>query len=32
MDDSTKALYDLYAPENKSDFFPAYIYLKYLEE
>ena len=31
MDDSTKALYDLYPPEDKSDFFPAYIYLKYLD-
>jgi len=24
MDDSTKALYDLYPEEDKSDFFPAY--------
>jgi len=31
MDDSTKALYDLYSEEDKSDFFPAYIYLKYLD-
>jgi ferredoxin len=31
MDDSTKGLYDLYPEEDKSDFFPAYIYLKYLD-
>ncbi len=31
MDDSTKALYDLYPKEDKSDFFPAYIYLKHLD-
>jgi ferredoxin len=27
----TKALYDVYPLENKNDFFPAYIYLKYIE-
>lgn len=31
MDDSTKALYDLYPEGDKSDFFPAYIYLKHLD-
>jgi len=31
MDDSTKALYDLYPEEDKSDFFSAYIYLKHLD-
>jgi len=29
MDDSTKALYDLFPEEDKSDFFSAYIYMKF---
>lgn len=31
MDDVTKALYDSYPPEQKSDFFSAYVYLKYID-
>jgi len=27
----TKALYDVYPLEDKNDFFPAYIYMKYIE-
>ncbi|NQT71261.1 MAG: 4Fe-4S binding protein [Chloroflexi bacterium] len=29
--ESTKALYDFYKLEDKNDFFPAYLYLKYLQ-
>jgi ferredoxin len=29
--DSTKALYDSYPPEDKNDFFPAYLYMRYPE-
>jgi len=31
MDPATKALYDSYPMEDKSDFFPAYIYMKYID-
>lgn len=31
MKDSTKALYEFYAEEDKNDFYHAYIYLKYIE-
>ncbi len=31
MGDSTQELYDMFPPEEKSDFFHAYIYLKYLD-
>jgi ferredoxin len=31
MDDVTKALYDSYPPDKKSDFFSAYVYLKYID-
>ena len=31
MDPITKALYDSYSMENKSDFFSAYVYLKYID-
>jgi len=31
MDDSTKALYDSYPDGEKSDFFAAYVYLKYID-
>lgn len=31
MDDVTKALYDSYPPDQKSDFFSAYVYLKYID-
>lgn len=31
MNDSTKALYDSYPPENKGDFFSAYVYMKYID-
>ncbi len=31
MDNSTKALYDSYPDSDKSDFFPAYVYLKYID-
>jgi len=30
MDPKTKALFDFYRKENKSDFFNAYLYMKYL--
>jgi NAD-dependent dihydropyrimidine dehydrogenase PreA subunit len=29
--ETTKALYDFYKLEDKNDFFPAYLYLKYLQ-
>jgi ferredoxin len=29
--DSTKALYNSYPPEDKNDFFPAYLYMRYPE-
>ncbi len=31
MDDVTKALYDSYPEDKKSDFFSAYVYLKYID-
>jgi len=31
MKDSTKALYEFYPEEDKSDFFPIYLYLKYID-
>ena len=31
MDEITKAFYDSYPMENKSDFFSAYVYLKYID-
>ena len=31
MDPVTKALYDSYPMENKSDFFSAYVYMKYID-
>jgi ferredoxin len=31
MDDSTKALYDDYPDEEKSDFFSAFVYMKYID-
>jgi ferredoxin len=31
MDEVTKALYNSYPMENKSDFFSAYVYLKYID-
>jgi ferredoxin len=31
MDPATKALYDSYPMESKSDFFSAYVYLKYID-
>ncbi|OGO05058.1 MAG: hypothetical protein A2Y60_03010 [Chloroflexi bacterium RBG_13_54_9] len=31
MSDSTKELYDSYPEESKSDFFSAYVYMKYLD-
>lgn len=30
-DESTRALYDFYPPQDKNDFFPAYLYLRYPE-
>ena len=30
MDPKTKAIFDFYSKENKSDFFNAYLYMKYL--
>ncbi|MFA5056341.1 MAG: 4Fe-4S binding protein [Dehalococcoidia bacterium] len=32
MDPVTKALYDSYPMENKSDFFSAYVYMKYIDD
>jgi ferredoxin len=32
MDDVTKALYDSYPPDQKGDFFSAYVYLKYIDQ
>jgi hypothetical protein len=29
--ESIKALWDLYAPADKNDFFPTYHYLKHIE-
>ena len=29
--ESTKALYEFYKLEDKNDFFPAYLYLKYIQ-
>ncbi|TEU02360.1 MAG: hypothetical protein E3J24_06355 [Dehalococcoidia bacterium] len=31
MEDSAKALYDSYPDGEKSDFFAAYVYLKYID-
>ena len=31
MDEVTKALYNAYSMENKSDFFSAYVYMKYID-
>ncbi len=30
-DETVKALYDYYSSEDKNDFFPAYLYLKYID-
>lgn len=32
MDDVTKALYDSYPPDQKGDFFSAYVYMKYIDQ
>ena len=29
--ETTKALYEFYKLEDKNDFFPAYLYLKYIQ-
>jgi hypothetical protein len=31
MSDSTEELYNLYPPEDKNNFFHAYIYMKYID-
>jgi len=31
MDESTKALYDEYPEDEKSDFFSAFVYMKYID-
>jgi len=29
--ETTRALYEMFSPEDKNDFFPAYLYLKYID-